>query len=208
MCGRYHVDSEDQLIEMREIIDEINRKHNGTEKLAEMKTGEIFPTNVAPVIGAAGADLMAWGFPMHGSSKTIINARSETAREKPMFSKPLSERRVVVPTSGFYEWTHENKKTLDKYLFSLPGEKILYLAGLYTEFNLPSGRETRFTILTTAANDSMKPFHDRMPVYLSKAECDTWISDSAFTEEALRRVQPRLVASLVPKNEPVQLSLF
>ena len=43
---------------------------------------------------------------------------------------------------------------------------------MFTDFNLPTGREKRFTILTTAANESMRPYHDRMPVYLAADERD------------------------------------
>jgi putative SOS response-associated peptidase YedK len=207
MCGRYYVGTEEEIAEMREILEEINRKYADSEKHANMRTGEIFPTNLAPVISEDGPTIMKWGFPMHGSSQTAINARSETAAQKPMFSAALRQRRVVIPTTGFYEWSHENGKSKDKFLFRIPGRKMLYLAGLHTNFARPDGtREDYFTILTTAANDSMRPYHDRMPVYVATGECKTWISDSESVGDILSRQQPKLSAIKVPKAG--QMSFF
>ena len=200
MCGRYHIDTEEEIAEMREILEEINRKYADSQQHAQMKTGEIFPTNLAPVVGMDGPEIMRWGFPMQGKSQTIINARSETAYERPMFRNALIARRVVIPTTGFYEWSHENGKSKDKFLFRLPGEKVLYLAGMFTDFNLPTGREKRFTILTTDANESMRPYHDRMPVYLAVNERDAWINNPASVEDILRRQQPELYAAKVDKG--------
>lgn len=201
MCGRYYVGTEEEIAEMREILEEINRKYADTEKHAKMSTGEIYPTNFAPVITEDGPAIMKWGFPMYGSTQTAINARSETAVQKFMFSAALRQRRVVIPTTGFYEWAHVGKKATDKYLFRIPGQQMLYLAGLYASFAKPDGtREDYFTILTTAANGSMCPYHDRMPVYVAVGERDAWINDSAITEDILRREQPELAAVKVEKN--------
>lgn len=202
MCGRYHIDTEEDIIGMREIIDEINRKYNGTEALASMKTGEVFPTNMVPVVAESGAEIMIWGFPMHGKSQSIINARAETIFERPMFKTAVAERRAAIPTTGFYEWRHAGKRAKEKFLFRLLAEKMLYLAGIYTEFNLPEGKQTRFSIITTAANESMRPYHDRMPVHIRQGELDAWIGDSRFSVEAMRREQPEFVALLVLKNGP------
>lgn len=197
MCGRYWIDDEEDIQEMREILQEISKKYADTPEHASMQTGEIYPTSYAPVVDMDGPEIMRWGFPMQGKSQAIINARSETAYERPMFRNALISRRVVIPTTGFYEWRHEGGKSKEKYLFCIPGEKMLYLAGMFTVFNLPSGLEKRFTILTTAANDSMRPYHDRMPVYVASSERDAWINDPASVEEILRREQPELTATKV-----------
>ena len=148
MCGRYHIETEEDIQEMREILQEISRKYADSEQHASMKTGEIYPTNLAPVIGPDGPEIMRWGFPMQGKSQSIINARSETAYERPMFRSALVSRRVAVPTTGFYEWSHVGGKSVDKFLFRLPESKMLYLAGMYTDFNLPKGKERCYTILS------------------------------------------------------------
>ena len=136
MCGRYNVDDEENNIEMQAIISEMNRKYNGTRELEEMKTGEIFPSNCAPILSDQGATIMRWGIPTYGSTKSIINARSETVEKKPMFMESIQKRRAVVPTTGFYEWTHEGKKAANKYLFVEPDEDMLYLAAIYSVYLL------------------------------------------------------------------------
>lgn len=219
MCGRYYIAADDEAAEeLRAIVEEINRRNNGTQPLAAMAAGEVFPTNIAPVVAADGPRLMRWGFPMYGKSGVTINARSESAADKSMFSAALRTRRIVVPTSGFYEWEHDEKgKSKDKFLFSLPGRNVLYLAGLHTNYALPDGkREDRYVILTTEANDSMRPYHNRMPVYIDRKESAAWIGDPKATEEILRRVQPELLATKCgaaigrqPTSEPPkQTSMF
>ena len=183
MCGRYTVFTEEEVIEMREIINEVNQRYINTPEHAAMKTGEIFPTNIAPVLAleknALEAMLMNWGFPKWQGEGVIINARSETAMEKPMFRNSLGTRRCVIPSTGFYEWKHEGeKKKKDKYLIKLPGQSMLYMAGLYNTFKDKLGRPyTAYVILTAKANASMATLHDRMPVILAASQKEVWLSD-------------------------------
>ncbi len=210
MCGRYGIEVEEDAGEIRRIISEINLRYGGTERHAQMKTGEVFPTDAVPVLAASGPEIMKWGFPSVGPGKAIINARSETAFDRPMFKNAAGNRRIAVPTTGFYEWSRENGKPKDKFLFRLQGEKMLYLAGLCAEFGLPREKETRFVILTTSANDSMAPYHDRMPVCLSADELDTWLQDSAAAKSIPHREMPALIALKIPKATEtfVQTSFF
>lgn len=185
MCGRYLISQEEDILEMREILGEINRRYLDTPMQASVKTGEIFPTDFAPVLvkgaDAPQAELMRWGFPKWIGSGVIINARSETAAGKGMFGAPLMRRRCVVPTTGFYEWRREGGKTKEKYLFRLSGTKMLYLAGLYGAC-APAGKEsyTGYVVLTTAANGSMANYHDRMPLILQKDRLGAWLNDTPF----------------------------
>ena len=156
--------------------------------------GEVFPSSILPLI-IAGADrpdvaLMRWGFPMHGSGKLIINARSETAAAKPMFAESLHERRCVLLTTGFYEWSHNGQNS--KYLFLLPDTPVLYLAGLFR----PYEEEQRFVILTTNANDDMHEIHDRMPVIIGQSEIRPWLNDNAQAAKMLNRQGPHLTKTL------------
>ncbi len=193
MCGRYLIAVEEEIIEFRQILAEINERYKDTPLLASMSTGEIFPTNVAPVLvlGKAKpqAALMKWGFPKWQGSGVIINARAESALEKNMFHKSLMERRCVVPTTGFFEWRQEgNSKT--KYLFQLQKSKILYLAGLYNMFSAKPSEA--YVVLTTAANSQVAPYHHRMPLVLEAENVDAWLSDTTF---ALDYVQSSYEAS-------------
>jgi len=197
MCGRYTVFTEEEVIEMREILHEINMQF--AAQAAQMKTGEIFPTNLAPVLvsdrGRAAARLMNWGFPRWDGGGVVINARAETAAQKSMFRASLAARRCVVPSTGFYEWQRlEGKKQKDKYLINLPGTPMLYMAGVYNLFDNPSGeKEARFVILTAAANQSVAPLHDRMPVILLPEEKENWLSGGDIAGHILSREGPELV---------------
>jgi Uncharacterized conserved protein len=212
MCGRYLIFNEEMNEELEEIIADINRRYPNTNGLNAMATGEVFPTNIAPVMLPDGPKPMRWGFPpVHQRNRPVINARQETAAASPYFGAALAQRRIAVPTAGFYEWMHDEKtkKATDRYRFYLPNEPILYLAGLYSAFTLPNGqKEDRYAILTTAANESMAQYHNRMPVYLKKSELGTWMNDAQCVTDILNRPQPRLSASSVNPKKPVQMSLF
>ena len=107
MCGRYTVLTEDEITELRAILSEINERYRNTQLHAVMATGEVRPTNVAPVLAADGAHLMRWGIPKWQGSGVTINARAETALEKPTFKQSLLSRRCVIPSAGFFEWSHD-----------------------------------------------------------------------------------------------------
>ena len=95
MCGRYSLEPWDSA-EVEKIIQEVQDK---------IKTGEIYPTNIVPVLtGPDKVEAVKWGFPGFKGNQTIINARAETAADKRIFSKPLMEKRCVIPSTGFFEW--------------------------------------------------------------------------------------------------------
>ena len=97
MCGRYCL-FEDENEDIREIL-------NRTE--GEFKTGEIFPTDKAPVLlwqqNAVNTVAVKWGFPGFKGKGVIINARAETVEEKRIFSNCLQTGRCIIPSTGFYE---------------------------------------------------------------------------------------------------------
>ena len=161
---------------------------------ADFMRGEVFPTNIVPVITRDGAAAIKWGFPHWKNASVIINARAETAHEKSMFRFSLAERRCVVPSSGFYEWERvSGRKKKDKYLLRLPGEKLLCMAGIMNTFCDAAGAEyCAFVILTTTAAGAVARIHDRMPVILSPDERELWLGDMAFTQNALIRHGPDL----------------
>lgn len=188
MCGRYNFTVE-QNEEIMEILEKLNKKFQGKE----VRTGEIFPTNEAPVLIGEQKEvspvLSAWGFPKFDGKGVIINARSETAFEKRMFRDSLLNRRCIIPSTGFYEWDSEKKK----YLFRMEGTNTLYMAGLYSYYK----EEMRYVILTTEANESIKDIHNRMPLVIPKREIETWIMEDGAANELLKRVPPQLVKEVV-----------
>lgn len=183
MCGRYNFSAEESA-ELREIVQQIE----GRNAQADWHMGEIYPTNNAPVLlweqEHIKPALFGWGFPGFGKSRSIINARAETADTKPMFRKPLETRRCIIPCSGFYEWDKEKQK----YLFRLPNEDTLYMAGIWNEFV----GERRFCILTTEANESISDVHHRMPLVIYKRQLDGWLGDRGTAEAILHETPPLL----------------
>lgn len=186
MCGRYTLFDDQDNFEIMNILNELNRKYPDNN----MKTGEIFPTNTAPVLlnnnHMLAPELSAWGFPGFQGKGVIINARSETAADKKTFRDSLLFRRCIIPTTGFYEWTQDKKK--EKYLFTLPDSPVLYLAGFYNVFK----GERRFVILTTESNSSVSDIHNRMPVIISPDVKEKWVNDTDMALNYIRSTMPDL----------------
>ena len=195
MCGRYFIlweADEEPDPEMRALFNEINERYRNTLLHAEIAIGEVRPTNVAPVITGDGAHLMHWGFPKWDGNGVVINARSETVGQKAMFRQSIVTRRCVVPSYGFFEWSHGPGRK-KKYLCRLTGMPLLMMAGIYNTFTDARGNETEnYVILTTEANGSVAPIHDRMPVILQPEEQEAWLSDKRAAVEILRREGPEL----------------
>ncbi len=183
MCGRYNF-----TVEQSEEILEILKKLNEKFKDKQPKTGEIFPTELAPILIAGSQEvtpiLSNWGFPKFDGKGVIINARSESAFEKRTFRESLINRRCIIPTTGFYEWNSAKKK----YLFHLEDSNTLYMAGLYSNY----GGVSRYVVLTTEANESMKDVHHRMPLVIPRSNIQEWIMDQSATGEFLKQIPPQL----------------
>lgn len=224
MCGRFWLDVDDaQILEIIRIAEERVREKYPDLYDQRVATGEVFPTDIAPVLVAEKGGLspvaMRWGFlavprqeagrrlmvAYDGSEaekpKPVINARQETAQFAPLFRESLAKRRVAIPTSGFYEWSHpDGKKAKDKFLFTEPGHRRLYLAGLWHLFPYRGTMFPHFTILTTGPNASMTPYHNRMPVLLEEAGRAAWLAGTG-AREVLRRMPFALDAALAPIRE-------
>lgn len=184
MCGRYTLYTGALAEEIRQIIDIAQRQAQD-----QLKLGEVFPSDRAPILVANQDKVVVrtaiWGFPGFQGKGLLINARSETAEEKPMFRRPLLTSRCVVPATGFYEWN----KTKEKFLFQYQYSEVVYLAGLWEMFE----GKRRYTILTTQSNESVAAVHDRMPVLLAKGQVRLWLTDTLAALSMLRRVPPELV---------------
>ena len=178
MCGRVYIAPADP--ELRELVKEMNRSglaacfRNHDDGILKAE-GEIFPSAVVPVIATNKAGEkrvfpMKWGFSQRG--RLLINARAETASEKPTFRESWQKHRCVIPVSWYYEWDHdEKKKPGRKYAIQTEKSGKVLLAGLYRmEDSIPV-----FVILTRPAHESLRWMHDRMPVILSGDNADLWI---------------------------------
>lgn len=117
-----------------------------------------------------------------------INARAETIDSTPAFRRAFGSRRCLVPADGFYEWTGKKARRIPHWFHDPRGELLLF-AGVFESWQ-PSADvwQRTFSIVTTAANEFMRSYHDRMPVILSADECDLWIDPQEPSLEALKSV--------------------
>lgn len=185
MCGRYYIEIDEK--DLQEIVNEVEKKTQEYPEQIALKTGgEIFPTDIVPVqTGIGRYQPMKWGF-VGFNGKPVINARSETALQKPMFQKPMLERRCLVPASGYYEWQRNGSRKI-KYQFYIPGSSM-YFAGCYRqEKNSPL---LNFVILTKDAVSGLAAIHDRMPVIIPQSHIGTWLHDGHVAlEHAVRELR-------------------
>ena len=154
----------------------------------------IAPTQRVPVIRQDArepvrrASLLRWGLVPNWTKDVIvgasmINARSETAAEKPAFKELLQRRRCLIPADGFYEW-RKTGKSKQPYCFEMMHREPFAFAGLWDNWRTLDGTALEtYTILTTTPNQLLADVHDRMPVILPSASYDRWL-DPGFRDLA------------------------
>ena len=182
MCGRYYLE---QTEEMAPWIDRMMKSalaRKWTDTVRVNSSGEMRPTDVVPVIapnrsGGKAVFPMRWGY--NGKS-LLINAKVETASEKPTFRDDWKSHRCIVPASYYFEWEHlttNNGKTVtgDKYMIQPKNSTVTWLCGIYRfENEMP-----HFVILTQEAAEPIRFIHDRMPLIMPDDLKDEWIKPDA-----------------------------
>ncbi len=118
----------------------------------------------------------------------MINARAETAHEKPAFREAMKHQRCLVMADGFYEWQAPSVKGQRKqpyYIHMQDGAPFAF-AGLWAQWQRADGEVIQScTVLTTSPNELMKHLHHRMPVILSSGDCDRWLDPTVTDPQAL-----------------------
>lgn len=118
----------------------------------------------------------------------LINARSETVAEKPAFREAFKRRRCIIPADGFYEWRREGKGK-QPFFFSMRDGRLFGFAGLWDSWRDEEGKVIEScTILTTEANEVLRPVHDRMPVILHPETYARWLDEDARAVESLKEL--------------------
>ncbi|NLA86502.1 MAG: SOS response-associated peptidase [Clostridiales bacterium] len=187
MCGRFYIPPDDDESGFEAIMAQVKRIFGNSPALSEMKRGEIFPTEIVPVVTAEAPSLMKWGFTRFDGKGVIINARLETAGEKPMFKKAFDTRRCLIPARHYFEW---RKDGTAKTKYAIGTDAPIYMAGIYTfdkDAHLPL-----FVILTRPAAPGLSFIHDRMPVILPEHIRRKWLSEPVGTEELLSASEENL----------------
>jgi putative SOS response-associated peptidase YedK len=200
MCGRYtitfSVDSAREDLGIVQMPEDYRPRYN------------VAPAQPAAVVSSAkerSAQWMRWGLVPFwakdaGIGNRLINARCETIAEKPAFKRPFLKQRCLVLSDGFFEWKRDagpNGRS-QPYYFHLANNKPFAYAGLWDTWRSLEGEEIRtFTIITCAANELVKPVHERMPVMLSGDALWAWLSAErpADLQALLKPYPAQLMAS-------------
>jgi putative SOS response-associated peptidase YedK len=160
----------------------------------EAPPGVIAPSQTAAVITMERKlETQRWGlkpsWEAHsGHSVLLINARAESLTHKPTFRDLLAQQRCLIPASGFFEWEKLPNGKKRALYFRLPSGGLFAFAGLWMA--QPETHQRAFTIITTAANDTVKAAHDRMPAMLPQAAEALWLKPAAHVEELLALLHP------------------
>lgn len=183
MCGRFYIADADETGEIQRMIEEAARKQKAIIGVDTVARGEVAPGMTAAALargrnGKIGAFPMEWGFSL--DKKRIINARLETAAERPLFRDAFLQRRCLLPMTHYFEWGEQEEilpsllpdeslmpKEKKRVRYAIwPQEKgPMYLAGIYRyekEKPFPV-----FSVLTCAPDATISWLHDRMPVIFS-----------------------------------------
>lgn len=192
MCGRYYVDDGmDQMI--ARTLGQIERE------IKQKGRRDIHPCESADIIEKKNHWIMRtmeWGIPidkkwkddlLSKKSRLLINVRSETVLQKPMFFDDFKRNRCIIPAMGFYEW-NENK---EKAKFHRNDGQVIYMAGFYKTI----GSIQYFVILTTKANESVLSVHGRMPLILENGEINDWMGEERYAANLLKKIPVSLEKS-------------
>lgn len=191
MCGRYTLSSPIEVVADLFSVDPGNAPQSLEPRF------NVAPTQSVPVVRVSrpGAprtlEMLRWGLiPSWAKEAEIgnrmINARCETAADKPAYKSSFRKNRCLVAADGFYEWKPEGK-VKQPFLIHQENGKPFGIAGLWSSWRNPEGiaLET-FTILTTSPNSLLSPIHDRMPVILDPADYDLWLDPKVQDVERLQ----------------------
>jgi putative SOS response-associated peptidase YedK len=189
MCGRY--------VLFEDNMEKLSARFDAENQLEKWEPSyNIAPTTLNPVVTSHSPNkiqLMKWGLiPKWAKEEKIgykmINARSETAAEKPSFREAFKFRRCLIPANGFYEWKRNGKEKTPYYIHSTK-HKLFAFAGLYEIWNNPNGSVIQsYTILTQAAVGKIKDIHDRMPIILEQEEETEWLNADSTEPAQLQKL--------------------
>ena len=186
MCGRFALVTEKKILEMLyqlEIRDDFIPRYN----IAPSQS--ISALRLSPEHGKRELTDLKWGLvPFWAKDASIgsrmINARSETAAEKPSFRDAFKKRRLLIPASGFFEWKKEGGAKQPYYIYQKNGQPFS-LAGLWERWEKGEEPLESCTILTTGPNTLIASLHDRMPVIISPRDFEKWLDPQTGSAELL-----------------------
>ena len=183
MCGRFTIIADVKTLEQR---------FNAIAQSSLWPHYNAAPSQLLPIITndqSAVIELGRWGLqPSWLKSKSgLINTRAESIRERPTFRDALARRRCLVLADGFFEWDHQRQP----YYFFLPDKQPFALAGIWESAHDSDGNILpTFAIITTEANETVAPIHNRMPVILKPDDESVWLDSKIEPDQELKLLQP------------------
>jgi putative SOS response-associated peptidase YedK len=186
MCGRFTLKT--SPVELQDELELV--LSDAVELLPRYNIAPSQPVAVVTNGRRREVELFRWGL-IPGWAKDprignrMINARAETLTEKPAFRVPLLERRCIVLADGFFEWRPDGRSRTPTYI-QLESRRPFALAGLWDAWVKPDGEMLRTcTIVTTAPNEFMARYHNRMPAILPRDQIAGWLCREEKDVDAL-----------------------
>lgn len=183
MCGRYVQASSPELLAERFSVDELRERVEATEP-----DYNVTPRRDVPVVAVSEQrrvlDAVRWGLvpPWAKELKVgdrMINARAETIATKPAYRKAFQKRRCIIPADGFFEWRRRPDRPKQPYFIHRVDREPIAFAGIWERWKDRDDDSAPWirscAIVTTEANDLMRPVHNRMPVILPESAWETWL---------------------------------
>ena len=204
MCARYTLTAEEKEI-LKTHPHQIQGEWTPNYNLAITQKGLVITADEPNIIQQMAFGIVPYFADNLKLTRDTWNIKSETAMESKLW-RPLlvNHKTCIVIADSFYEWKKLDNGDREPYRFTVNDRKLFCFAGLWSQWVDPETNEKfrTYGILTTEANTLVAEIHDkkRMPVILSKAEADIWLSKTrplasklavlnTFPAELMKRVQ-------------------
>ncbi len=212
MCGRFELNT--KFEQLPQVLKQDYPSGLDTKYVIKNLIRPTDPVMVIKNEGKMKTTFMTWGFispwakdPFDKKIPKPFNARSETVEEKKLFRESWKNKRCLIPASGFLE---------KKYRIRKENFETFWLGGIWSKWTLSDGSEIEsFCILTTRANDLIKPLNHRMPVVVPNGYEEQW-TEQVKDKEDLKSLLPIMmdwsangwVLEIINKTQTDQMSLF
>lgn len=198
MCGRFALNADPEAVQQAFDLDAPSASLAPRFNIAPSQPIAVI-TNANP----RQLDFFKWGLiPSWAKDPTIgnkmINARAETAAEKPSFKAAFRRRRCLIPATGFYEWPQATRQPV---YIHMQHHALFAFAGLWETWQSPDGSVIHSaTILTTEPNDLIRSFHHRMAVILPRDQYAAWLTPG--------EADPQTLLPLLKPYDPMQMTAY
>jgi len=201
MCGRFALATDKNVLEM---LYDIEMRGELTPRYNIAPSQEVLALRLSAADGKKEPVYLKWGLvPFWSDDPSIgnrmINARAETAPEKPSFRSAFKKRRLLIPATGFYEWKKEEEGARQPYFICRTDGQPFSLAGLWERWDKGEMPLETFTILTTEPNDLVASLHNRMPVIVPRHAYTSWLDPGT---------EPAVLHDLLTTYPPEELTAY